>query len=127
MVSAHGPWIDLHAHAGRCFLAGLDDADPLAGFLGGQDVVHAISLAADAGLAAITLATVADLRVLTQDRDKGLRASRPFLPGEANADHRRQLDGIGRMVAAAGRADRSLSRRRRGCLRCGADCGPGLL
>lgn len=95
-------WIDLHAHPGRCFLAGLDDSDPLARMLGGQDVVAALSAARDAGLAAVTLAAVADLRVLSPDPDTGLRASRPFRPGEAYDDHRRQLDGIRRLVAAAG-------------------------
>ena len=95
-------WIDVHAHPGRCFLAGLDDSDPLVGLLGAPDVASAVAAARVAGLAAVTLSTVADLRVLTPDADKGLRASRPFRPGEAQADHRRQVEGISRAVAAAG-------------------------
>ncbi len=95
-------WIDVHAHPGRCFLAGLDDSDPLVGLLGAPDVAGAVAAARVAGLAAVTLSTVADLRVLTPDADKGLRASRPFRPGEAQADHRRQVEGISRAVAAAG-------------------------
>ncbi len=96
------PWVDVHAHPGRCFLAGLDESDPLAGLLGGQDVGAALSAARKAGLAAVTLSTVADLRVLSPDPVKGLRASRQFAPGEAYADHRRQLAGIGEVVAGLG-------------------------
>lgn len=96
------PWIDVHGHAGRCFLAGLGNGDPLVAQLGGPDVAAALSAARTAGLAAITLSTVADLLVLSPDANVGLRARRPFRPGEAYADHRRQLDGIGRAVADAG-------------------------
>ncbi len=92
----------MHAHPGRCFLAGLDRADPLVGLLGEQDVATALSEARAAGLAAITLSTVADLRVLVPDPVRGLRASRPFRPGEAYHDHRRQLDGIARIAEARG-------------------------
>jgi membrane dipeptidase len=95
-------WIDVHAHPGRCFLAGLDDADPLAGMLGGQHIAAALSAARDAGMAAVTLSTVADLRVLAPDPVKGLRASRPFRPGEAYADHRRQLAGITETLTGLG-------------------------
>jgi membrane dipeptidase len=45
---------------------------------------------------------VADLRVLAPDPVKGLRASREFAPGEAYADHRRQLAGIGEVLARVG-------------------------
>jgi membrane dipeptidase len=96
------PWIDLHAHPGQCFLAGLDDADPLVAMLGGSDIGAALAGANAAGLAAVTLSTVADLRVLAPDPMRGLRAAREFKPGEAYADHRRQLDQISRAVAAAG-------------------------
>lgn len=95
-------WIDLHAHPGRCFLAGLGASDPLVGLLGPPDVASAVAAARAAGLAAVTLSTVADLRVLAPDAHKGLHASRPFRPGEARADHRRQVEGIARIVAAAG-------------------------
>ena len=99
MAMTRAPWIDVHAHPGRCFLAGLDGTDPMVGALGGQDVMTAVSRARAAGLAAITLSTVADLRVLTADPVKGLHASRPFRPGEASDDHRRQLAGLGRLAA----------------------------
>jgi hypothetical protein len=39
-------WIDVHAHPGRCFLAGLSDDDPQAAVLGGQDVAGALAAAA---------------------------------------------------------------------------------
>lgn len=100
MAMTRAPWIDVHAHPGRCFLAGLEGTDPLVGALGVQDVAAAVSRARDAGLAAITLSTVADFRVLAPDPVKGLRASRPFRPGEAYDDHRRQLAGIGRLAEA---------------------------
>jgi membrane dipeptidase len=102
MAATRAPWIDVHAHPGRCFLAGLDGTDPLVRLLGDQDVGTAWSAAQAAGLAAITLSTVADLRVLAPDAAKGLRAARPFRPGEAYDDHRRQLDEIGRIAKALG-------------------------
>jgi membrane dipeptidase len=95
-------WIDVHAHPGRCFLAGLDDADPQAGMLGGVDAEPAMAAARHAGMAAVTLSTVADLRVLAPHPVTGLHASRPFEPGEAYRDHRRQLAGIGQLAAALG-------------------------
>ncbi len=53
-------------------------------------------------MAAITLSTVADLRVLAPDPVTGLRVSRPFRPGEAYADHRRQLTGIAQILGSLG-------------------------
>src|SRR5271169_5476183 len=94
--------IDVHAHPGRCFLAGLDDTDPLAGLLGGADVATALAAARHAGIAAVTLSTVADLRVLAPDPERGLRAARPFRSGEAQADHARQLAGLAGIISAAG-------------------------
>jgi membrane dipeptidase len=96
------PWIDLHAHPGRCFLAGLDDGDPLVRMLGGADISAALAAAQAAGMTAVTLSTVADLRLLAPDPVRGLRAAREFRPGEAYADHRRQLGEISLAVAAAG-------------------------
>jgi membrane dipeptidase len=96
------PWVDLHAHPGRCFLAGLDVADPLVSRLGGAEIGAQMAAAATAGMAAITLSTVADLRVLAPDAAKGLTASREFGPGEAYGDHRRQLDAMMSALAALG-------------------------
>jgi membrane dipeptidase len=102
MAATRAPWVDVHAHPGRCFLAGLGRDDPLVGMLGGADVEAALSAARDAGLAAVTLSTVADLRVLAPDPVRGLRAAREFGAGEAYADHRRQLVAIGQILSGLG-------------------------
>ena len=68
MAVTRGPWIDVHAHPGRCFLAGLARTDPLAASLGGEDAAAALSAAQKAGLTAVTLSTVADLRVWHRTR-----------------------------------------------------------
>jgi membrane dipeptidase len=94
--------IDVHAHPGRCFLAGLDDAHPLTRVLGGADVMTALATARAAGLTAVTLSTVADLLVLVPDAERGLRAGREFRHGEARADHARQLAGLAQVISAAG-------------------------
>jgi membrane dipeptidase len=101
-VSAErGPWIDLHGHAGRCFLAGLPAGHPMVASLGAASVAEAVRAARAAGVTALVLATVSDFAVLRIDPRAGLRAHRDFRPGEAYADHRRQLEGIRRAVAAA--------------------------
>ena len=102
MGADRGPWIDLHGHAGRCFLAGLPAGHPMAASLGAASVADAVRAAVAAGVTALTLATVADFAVLRPDPVTGLRAHRDFRPGEACADHRRQLEAIRRAVAAAG-------------------------
>jgi membrane dipeptidase len=96
-----GPWIDLHSHAGRCFLAGLPGGHPLVASLGAASVTGAVRDARAAGMTALMLATVSDVAVLGPHPVTGLRAYRDFGPGEAYADHRRQLDAIRRAVAAA--------------------------
>src|SRR5688572_33492217 len=91
MPPAHGPWIDVHAHPGRCFLAGAPADDRLAAALGGDASTTALEAARAAGLTAVSFATVADLRVLAPKADGGLHAGRPFRDGEAHTDHQRQL------------------------------------
>ena len=76
--------------------------DPLVRMLGSAEIGAGVAAAAAAGLAAITLSTVADLRVLAPDPVKGLTASRAFGPGEAYRDHRRQLDAITAALAGLG-------------------------
>lgn len=98
-MTSHGPWIDVHAHPGRCFLAGAPHGDPLAERIGGDGSAAALQAARGAGLAAVSFATVADLAVLAPRADGGLHARRPFRPGEARADHQRQLAGIVALVA----------------------------
>lgn len=102
MATTRGPWIDVHAHPGRCFLAGLGDDNPLVQLLGGDGSATALHAARAAGMAAVSFATVADLAVLAPTPDGGLHAGRPFRPGEAHADHQRQLDGLRRLVEAEG-------------------------
>ncbi|MFZ6004219.1 MAG: dipeptidase [Actinomycetota bacterium] len=94
MTTTAGPWVDVHAHPGRCFLAGLGEQHPLAQVLGGDGSVTALRSARDAGLAAVSFATVADLLVLAPTPEGGLHAGRPFRDGEARADHDRQLRGL---------------------------------
>ncbi len=93
-MSGHGPWVDLHAHPGRCFLAGYEDTSPLVAQLGRPDVVGSIASAAQAGVCCVSTSTVADLAVLRPNAAGGLGAGREFEAGEARADHDRQLSGL---------------------------------
>ena len=70
--------------------------------LGSASVADAVRDARAARMTALVLATVSDFAVLRPDPVTGLRAGRDFRPGEALADHRRQLDGLRSAVAAAG-------------------------
>ena len=97
-----GPRVDLHSHAGRCFLAGLPAGHALVAALGAASVTDAVRAARDAGVTALALSAVADFTVLRPDPATGLRAHRDFRPGEAYADYQRQLAGIRAAVAAAG-------------------------
>ncbi len=90
----HGPWVDVHAHPGRCFLAGLSPADLLTQVLGADACDASVAEMARAAMAAVSFATVADLRVLGFTGGGGVHATRPFNDGEAYADHRRQLRGL---------------------------------
>jgi len=93
------PRIDLHGHAGRCFLAGLPAGRST---LGTASVADALRAARTAGMTAVNLSAVADFAVLRPDGKHGLRAHRDFRAGEAYADYRRQLDGIRAAAAEAG-------------------------
>ena len=75
---------------------------PMVTSLGAASVTGAARDAQAAGVTAPTLATVSDFAVLRPGPRAGLRAHRDFGPGEAYADHRRQLEAIRRAVAAAG-------------------------
>lgn len=70
--------------------------------LGVAPVTGAVRDARAAGVTALTPAAVSDFALLRPDPVTGLRAYRDFRPGEAYADHRRQLKAIRRDVAAAG-------------------------
>ena len=96
------PRVDLHSHAGRCFLAGLPAGHPVVAALGADSVTDAVRAARAAGVTALGLSAVADFAVLRPDPATGLRAHRDFRPGEVYADYQRQLAGIRAAVAAAG-------------------------
>jgi membrane dipeptidase len=96
------PRVDLHSHAGRCFLAGLPAGHPGVAALGAASVAGALRAARAAGMTALCLSAVADFAVLRPDPATGLRAVRDFRPGEAYADYQRQLAGIREAVATAG-------------------------
>ena len=91
---ARAPWVDVHAHPGRCFLGGLPADDLLGQLLGGDGSDDAVSGIAAAGMAAVSFATVTDLSVIGARPDGSLYARREFEPGEAYADHHRQLAAI---------------------------------
>ncbi len=103
IASDHGPWIDLHAHPGRCFLAGYADSSPMVQLLGPPTPLEAIGDAAAAGVCCVSVSTVADLAVLRPNADGGLGAGREFEPGEARADHDRQLAGLSLLGARQAR------------------------
>ena len=94
--------IDLHSHAGRCFLAGLPAGHSAVAAMGAPAVADAVRAGRAEGMTALVLAAVADFAVLRPDPATGLRAHRDFRPGEAYADYQRQLAGIRQAVAEAG-------------------------
>jgi membrane dipeptidase len=94
--------IDLHSHAGRCFLAGLPASHSLVAALGAASVADAVRGAQAAGMTALVVAAVADFAVLRPDPATGLRPHRDFRTGEAYTDYRRQLTGIREAVAEVG-------------------------
>jgi membrane dipeptidase len=96
------PRVDLHSHAGRCFLAGLPAGHSAVATMGAAAIADAIWAARSAGMTALVLAAVADFAVLRPDPATGLRAHRDFRVGEAYADTQRQLAGIRQAVAEAG-------------------------
>ena len=96
------PRVDLHSHAGRCFLAGLPGGHSAVAALGAPAVADAVRSAQAAGMTVLVLAAVADFAVLRPDPATGLRAHRDFRAGEAYADTQRQLAGIRQAVAEAG-------------------------
>ncbi|MGB0111828.1 MAG: membrane dipeptidase [Ilumatobacteraceae bacterium] len=101
MTAQRSPRVDVHAHPGRCFLAGMSEDDPARAVLGPDDAIAGLRAATDAGMGAVSFATVADLRVLQFLGDK-FAAGREFAPGEANEDHLRQLDAIRAVAEQAG-------------------------
>lgn len=92
---------DLHAHPGRCFLAGLPGDDAQVRVMGGSQLDAAQDDLREGGMGLVSFATVSDLRVLGL-RESGLYAQRTFEPGEAWADHVRQVEALREFAARDG-------------------------
>ncbi|MEE9413763.1 MAG: membrane dipeptidase [Acidimicrobiales bacterium] len=91
---SHGPWVDVHAHPGRCFLSGLDPKLAMVAMLGGEDSYARVRSSATGEVAVVNSATVADLAIIGANSSGGLGATRAFEDGEAVADHRRQINAL---------------------------------
>ncbi len=90
----HGPWVDIHAHPGRCFLGGLPKTSPFVQLLGAEDAVVSFRSASAGEVSVLNASTVGDLAVIGPNSTGGLGAARDFDAGEAVADHERQLDAM---------------------------------
>lgn len=99
MTTAHGPWVDVHAHPGRCFLGGLAESSPLVQMFGPDDSVNRVRSSATGEVAVVNTATVGDLAVIAPNASGGLGAGREFEPGEAVRDHDRQLAAVDTLLA----------------------------
>jgi len=55
-------WIDVHAHPGRCFLAGMAPDDPFVTLLGSDNILPALDDMKEGGVAVACFASVSDLR-----------------------------------------------------------------
>ena len=102
-LAARQLWVDVHAHPGRNFLRGMPSDDPLVAFLGGDAMDETASAVRRGSVALVAYATVADFRVLGATPEGGLCAARDFEPGEARADHERQLGALERFAVEPGR------------------------
>ena len=88
------PWVDVHAHPGRFFVRGLPQDESITALVGRETTDRALADLAAGGVDLACFATVSDLRVLGVDPARGLCAGRAFAPGEAYADHQRQLAAL---------------------------------
>ena len=95
----HGPWVDIHAHPGRCFLGGLEASSPFVQVLGAEESAASVASARRGEVAVVNASTVADLAVIGPSASGGLRAVRDFEPGEARSDHDRQLYALAGLTA----------------------------
>jgi membrane dipeptidase len=95
----HGPWVDIHAHPGRCFLGGLAPSSPFVQMLGPAESLARVRSSLDGEVSVVNASTVGDLAVLGVRSDGGLYASRPFEPGEAAVDHARQMAALTALFA----------------------------
>ena len=82
------PRVDLHSHAGRCFLAGLPAGHSAVAAMGAATIADAVRAARDAGMTALVLSAVADFAVLRSDPATGLRAHRTASSATPTGDTR---------------------------------------
>ncbi len=94
--------MDIHAHPGRTFLTGLPRSSPAVMLLGPEDSGEQLQAARRSGVATVNASAVADMTVIGPRPDGGLGVFRPFEPGEAAAEFRRQLDALEAALAAPG-------------------------
>jgi membrane dipeptidase len=95
----HGPWIDVHAHPGACFVHGLAAEDPMRRlFAAGERDERALLRAGEVTVSAY--ASVADAPVIGL-RDNGIATVRDFEPGEALATNTAQVEAIRDLAHAA--------------------------
>ena len=87
----HGPWVDIHSHPGCGFLGELPKDQAWVRSMGGDRSVEQVGSAAAGEVSVVNASTVADLAVIGPNATGGLGAFRDFEPGEALADHRRQV------------------------------------
>lgn len=98
-TSAHGPWIDVHAHPGACFVHGLAAHDPMRRLFSTSERDERALLAAGE-VTVSAFASVADAPVIGL-RDNGIATVRDFEPGEALATNTAQVDAIRDLARAA--------------------------
>lgn len=92
--------VDVHCHPGMFFFEGTEPEDPMlqkmASMAGFQ--ARTVGDMAAGGCSAALFATVADIRLIGAHKQGGLYAHREFKPGEAYANHLRQLVTLNNMV-----------------------------
>lgn len=93
----HGPWVDVHSHPGCGFLGGLPKSNSLVQTFGSDRSSTSVRTAAHGEVAAVNVSTVADLAVMGIAA-AGPTATRAFEPGEAAADHRRQMRAVSKVL-----------------------------
>ena len=90
----HGPWVDIHAHPGACFLRGFPKTHPMVQVLGSDRTDDIAAEIVDSGVTVTAFSSVADLIVLGPNAAGGLGAVRELDDAEAVKDHDRQLAAI---------------------------------
>lgn len=90
----HGPWVDIHAHPGACFLRGFPRTHPMVQVLGSDRTDDVAAEIVDSGVTVTAFSSVADLIVLGPNATGGLGAVRELDDDEAVRDHDRQLAAI---------------------------------